>query len=129
MLFSVKQVVSYKKGNMWYCSEVNFSSRHSRSDTMLSGNRVLTSSINTRATLDAQSHKNSPQHCLTFFLIFSLHHTHTRTEATTTIKWNQFMIRFETGVTNSNFQLIYLLFFLTPEHLHTNLEKLSAFIE
>jgi len=39
------------------------------------------------------------------------------------------MIRFETGVTNSNFQLIYLLFFLTPEHLHTNLEKLSAFIE
>lgn len=54
---------------MWCYSEENFSSCHLRSDTILSGNRVLTSAINTRATLDAESQKltTTLPHILSYF--------------------------------------------------------------
>lgn len=61
---------SYTKGDrMWCYSEENCSSCHLRSDTILSGNRVLTSAINTRATLDAESQKltTTLPHILSYF--------------------------------------------------------------
>ncbi len=68
---------------MWCCSEGNFLSCHSRSDTILSGSRDLTSAINTRTTLDAHSHKltTTLPHIISYFQ--SSPHTHTRTRTDT----------------------------------------------
>ncbi len=89
---------------MWCCSEGNFWSSHSRSDTILSGSRDLTSAINTRTTLDAHSHKltTTLPHIISYFQSSPHTQTHTDTDGHTHTQREKERVREREAYNNSN---------------------------